>query len=642
MKIRKIKLQNIGPYRNDDNIFDLDVKKDKNIILIGGKNGAGKTTLLNSIKVGLFGTYAYGLKNGGNQYYNSLSQLFNYLEAKKKISYYEISIEFSLIENYIENIYLFSRSWKKSSENIAETLRVKKNKIYLDSEEVEEIQSKLKELIPPSVIDTMLFDGEKIAQIIDDNKISEYLKEIVHVNFNINIFEKLEDDIKYYMTKEKNRRIFSIDEINLLEYQNNYDNYQKKLKNINEVYEKYQKTLEETKFQLKILIKKFENYGGLTEREKFKMRNSLEILESTRRDNLAKVKDFLEDDVVFYLNAKRIRNIKESIEREKPLVFLRYINEISEYLGKEYTETIKNKLAENIDENLTEVKYDQSEKLKQVVDSILTRFNNDIVEAMKYTVIMTREDLDNTKLYKKIIGNNESANSIDLQKLLKNIKNLEIQLEDLKDKIKITEKEIAKSEVDLNYALLELESIQKRIDLERKEENSFNVARKIMKLSMEYREKQISHYLIKISELSVKKFSEINQKENYITKIEIDPFTYNIKIYDNNGIQKEINILSAGEKQLLISAIIWSISKLAGRNTLFTFDTPLARLDKDNRALFVENILCTISDQVMILSTDQEIIGNLLKNINKKISKKYLLKNDGNKGATEIEEGYFV
>ena len=64
--------------------------------------------------------------------------------------------------------------------------------VFLDDEEIEQIQTKLKEIMPPSVIDTMLFDGEKIAQIIDDNKISEYLKEIINVNFNLNIFEKME------------------------------------------------------------------------------------------------------------------------------------------------------------------------------------------------------------------------------------------------------------------------------------------------------------------------------------------------------------------------------------------------------------------------------------------------------------------
>ena len=302
MKILKVNLNNIGPYKGDNNVFDLNVSKGKNIILIGGKNGAGKTTLLNSIKIGLFGTYAYGLKTASNVYFNSLKNIFNYVESKKKISNYEISIEFSLIENYIENKYTFSRSWKKVGDDISEILRVKKNEVYLPDEEVEQIQTKLKEIMPPSVIDTMLFDGEKIAQIIDDNAISDYLREIIYVNFNLNIFDKMEDDINFYIAKEKSRNSFNADEINLLEYKNKYNENLKNLKNLKDVQEKYNKTLEEDKFKLKGLIKKFDNYGGLTDKDRFAMRSSLEILENARKENLAKIKEFLEDDIVFYLN----------------------------------------------------------------------------------------------------------------------------------------------------------------------------------------------------------------------------------------------------------------------------------------------------------------------------------------------------
>ncbi len=640
MKILKVNLNNIGPYKGDNNVFDLNVSKGKNIILIGGKNGAGKTTLLNSIKIGLFGTYAYGLKTASNVYFNSLKNIFNYVESKKKISNYEISIEFSLIENYIENKYTFSRSWKKVGDDISEILRVKKNEVYLPDEEVEQIQTKLKEIMPPSVIDTMLFDGEKIAQIIDDNAISDYLREIIYVNFNLNIFDKMEDDINFYIAKEKSRNSFNADEINLLEYKNKYNENLKNLKNLKDVQEKYNKTLEEDKFKLKGLIKKFDNYGGLTDKDRFAMRSSLEILENARKENLAKIKEFLEDDIVFYLNKGRILNIKESIDKEKPLILLEYVNEIGKFLGENSVKGVKSKLNGMLDENI-EIKYNATPKLNDLVESVLKRIEETPESTLQFILKNSREDLNNTKVYKKIIGNNENANAIDLRELLKNIKNLEIEIEEIKDKVKNIEKDIKRAESDVNTSLIELETIEKKIDSERKEENSFYIARKLLDVSNEYKEKQIKDYLLKISDLSVKKFEEINKKENYISKININPNNYTIVLFDNNNIEKDITMLSAGEKQLLISAIVWSIFKLSDRNNMFTFDTPLARLDKANRALFVEKILCSISDQVLILSTDEEIVGNLYKIVSKHISKKYILENDDKEGKTEVKEDYF-
>lgn len=640
MKITRIKLTNIGPYKNEKNELNLNVTPDKNIILIGGKNGAGKTTLLNSIKIGLFGTYAFGLKNGGNIYFSSLKKIFNYVEAKKKLSNYEIQIDFELVENYINNKYTIFRSWKKVDDDITEILRIKRNNIYLRDSEKEEIQTKLKEIMPPAVVDTMLFDGEKIAQIIDDNKISEYLKEIINVNFNINIFEKMDDDINFYIEKEKNRKAFSTDEINLLEYKNKYNECVKNVKNLQDIFQKYKKTLDEQKFKLKGYIKKFENYGGLTDSEKFAMRSTLEKLEQSRKKDMASIKEFLEDDIVFYLNQDRIKNIKREIEIEKPILLLKYVSELSDYIGEEYVKNIREKLENDIGTR-DEIVYHSSQKLINQINRYLQLFEEMPAFKIKRIFNSTKLDLNDTRIYKKIIGNNENDNSKDLQRLLYQIKNIEIDNEELSSKIKIIEKDIKKAESEMSLALIELETIEKKVDSEKKEENSFNIARKLLEVSKQYQEKQIGKYLSQIAELSVKKFEEINKKENYITKILIEPITYSIRLFDNNELEKDITILSAGEKQLLISAIIWSIFKLSNRVNMFTFDTPLARLDKINRELFVEKVLCTISNQVMILSTDEEIVGNVYSIVQKNIGKEYMLVNDEKTGTTRIEEEYF-
>lgn len=641
MKIKKIKLHNIGPYRSEESVFDIETSKDKNIILIGGKNGAGKTTLLNSIKIGLFGAYAYGLKTTGNLYYNSLNKMFNYVESRKKVSDYSIEIEFSLVENYIENTYTFIRKWKKESSSITETLIVKRNKIALDSEEMEKIQTKLKEIMPPAVIDTMLFDGEKIAQIIDDDKISEYLKEIISVNFNLNIFEKMDDDVNFYIEKEKTRKVFSADEINLIEYRNKYQESKKNLKNITDVLEKYRKTENEQKFKLKNLIKKFENYGGLDEKSKFAIRSSLEMLENTRKDNLATIKNFLEEDVAFYLNADKIKNIKLEIQKEKPKILLQYANEIASLLGEESVIQIKKELKKLAGTEVGTIKYHSTPRLNKLIDKFFERYNNLSVPELKFILKNSREDLNNTKIYKQIIGKNENANSKDLQGLLKEIKLLEVSLEDLKNKIKNLEKDVKKATADVNSAFIELETFEKKIDSERKEENSFYIARKLLKISEEYKAKQTINYLTKISNLAVKKFEEINKKNDYITKIIINKESYEISLFDIKGIEKDITILSAGEKQLLISAIVWAVFKLADRNNVFIFDTPLARLDKENRVLFVEKVLCTISEQVLILSTDEEIVGDLYDIVKSHISKSYMLINNVKEGKTTIKEAYF-
>ena len=226
----------------------------------------------------------------------------------------------------------------------------------------------------------------------------------------------MEDDVNFYIEKEKSRKVFSADEINLIEYRNKYTEAQKNLKNLNDVYEKYSKTETEQKFKLKNLLKKFENYGGLNEKDKFAMRSSLEMMENTRKENMAIIKNFLEDDVVFYLNAKRIMHIKEEVSKEKPKNLLQDVDEISEWWCEKSVLNIRKQLNDITDEALS-IKYRSTPKLNKLIDDFLERYSNLPIQELKFILKSSRDDLNNTKLYKQIIGKNESANSKDLQNL---------------------------------------------------------------------------------------------------------------------------------------------------------------------------------------------------------------------------------
>ena len=113
----------------------------------------------------------------------------------------------------------------------------------------------------------------------------------------------------------------------------------------------------------------------------------------------------------------------------------------------------------------------------------------------------------------KLLANMGYGSRKEVKQLLKEIKTLEISIEDIKEKIKNIEKDIKHAESDLNSSLIELETIEKKIDSERKEENSFYIARMLLKVSEEYKTKQIKNYLTKIADLAVKKFEEINKKD---------------------------------------------------------------------------------------------------------------------------------
>lgn len=103
----------------------------------------------------------------------------------------------------------------------------------------------------------------------------------------------------------------------------------------------------------------------------------------------------------------------------------------------------------------------------------------------------------------------------------------------------------------------------------------------------------------------------------------------------------ELGRLSKGERQIFILALYWAIIEISGQNIPFIIDTPYARIDANHRREISEKFFPNISDQVIILSTDEEINEEYYKIIKPYISKEYLLINDENENRTTIENNYF-
>jgi len=70
-------------------------------------------------------------------------------------------------------------------------------------------------------------------------------------------------------------------------------------------------------------------------------------------------------------------------------------------------------------------------------------------------------------------------------------------------------------------------------------------------------------------------------------------------------------------------------------------DTPLARLDRDHRALLGQRYFSSASHQVIILSTDSEIDREFIPLIERSIAQSYELSFDMGSQSTHVRHGYF-
>lgn len=99
--------------------------------------------------------------------------------------------------------------------------------------------------------------------------------------------------------------------------------------------------------------------------------------------------------------------------------------------------------------------------------------------------------------------------------------------------------------------------------------------------------------------------------------------------------------LSAGEKQIFIMALYQALSQLNKIDVPYIVDTPFARIDKEHRGKILEQFFKQLNGQVIILSTDEEIVGDYCNVISDIVSNTFVLNHTINGNTEILSDTYF-
>lgn len=631
MKINSLTLENIGPFINP---FKFDLKTDEahNIILIGGKNGSGKTTILKAIKFGLFGSYALGFKTESQTYLDEIRNLLNLQEDSNKHS---IKVEFSYIENYEVVNCQIDRIWIFNHNEIEERCTVFVNETELNFELQHDFFEKIRSIISPKIVDSIIFDGEKIGRIIDDNLISDFLKGTFETIFNIKVLEQLNLDLLSY-TSSRSKKINNSYEIDSLEVLSQIKVESKRLFELKNDQNKLKSRLKEITTSKKSLSKIFKDLGGLSEKEKYDLDKLLTHEIKLKEDFNRKFKHFLENEITFFLNQKLIKNSISRIKIEMPILYEKQLSEMNKELKIKELELIaltlnqknsKIKPIHNLnqkDYEFIKIKYSERNLWLSLVKSFVTEreTNNSRLSELKEKSL-SNDNFKKLEYYMNEIQITEK-NLLDYNKLIFDSEN------------QITEQTKKLEELRERYDSLNL--VIKKINTY---DNSFIFSMKAIEINNKFIRHLSDFYKNKVSITATKTFNDVMRKEGFISELRIDE-NFNMHLYDNFRKEIDSQILSAGEKQLLVSSLIYSMVKVSKRELFFVFDTPLARLDKQNRKNFISQIIKKISEQSIVLSTDSEFVDNFFDLIDSSIAKKYKLDYQDDLRKSIVNEGYFL
>jgi DNA sulfur modification protein DndD len=168
-------------------------------------------------------------------------------------------------------------------------------------------------------------------------------------------------------------------------------------------------------------------------------------------------------------------------------------------------------------------------------------------------------------------------------------------------------------------------------------------AGRVSSVMEEFKHRLLARKIHELERLITERFCHLARKRDFISRVLVHPETFELSLFDVDGLPVLRDRLSAGEQQLLAVAFLWALALASGRNLPVVIDTPLGRMDHEHRRNLVERYFPHASHQVILLSTDAEIderYREVLADAGA-IDREYIVRFDPKSRQSEITPGYF-
>lgn len=644
MIIRQLVLHNFGVYSG---INTFDFENQKPVVLIGGLNGRGKTTFLEAVLLALYGSSSFLYEESRKATYGLyLRSLINQNDGSMD-SY--VRMTFHIGDDANEE-YTVQRSWNAKGKRIREQIEVWKDgrkDVFLTSNWGMFIEN----LIPSALSAFFFFDGEKIAELAVE-KTSDRMKQSIKALLGIQILDLLEKDLVRVLKAEKNVN-GSDDMDSLIQLREQEDIQREKTEEISAQLIKEKTKLQEIQRELELREEEYKTGGGelLAGRQNLYDESSkikAELDQNRRRKAelaagelpLLLIPDLLQETLKELRKERNEKDIKTAGNKIREL-YMRY-----QFKGGEDTGEI-GKFLKFIDEQ---------PELRQ---------KGDFLDLSEYALMQTEQlcGKQRDKIYQEL--EETKRNDSRLKKKLADIEQYltveidEKQLDEMYRSLLTRRQEIIAAEVkiqEMESSLEEEQKILKNLEQERRK-----LADSAVK-ALETREKSerkrkyiyesldiIGKYKISLQKMKLGQlertvtdcYIQLANKRNLVQNIIIDKETLEFTYLSGEGSEIDKESLSAGEKQLMVIAILWGLAICSGKRLPVIIDTPLSRLDSEHRVALIQKYFPNASDQTIILSTDSEIDGRYYDIMKEFVGDEFTLKYDDETKSTTIEQGYF-
>jgi DNA sulfur modification protein DndD len=643
MKITNIVLHNFGIYANTNK---LDLTSNKPVVLIGGMNGRGKTTLLEAVLLALYGRRSFAFAENKLSFPNYLKRLVNKSDATLK-TYIELNFEL-FSGNELEH-YRVRREWSLHTTVPNLLTTVYKNEKH-DQILSENWDLFIEDILPNAIAPFFFFDGEKISELANSDN-DKQMKESIKNLLGINVIDQTITDIRKIITNKKHT-------FKAIAYEKEIASFETLIKNANDETKKIKETLASYEVRLYKINNKlqgaentFSSMGG-----NFVLnRQELEANQIAIQKKLAEVDELImelvSEDLPLLFTLPLLKDILLSSESERDEKAIKSALEKLPELYKKFDGSKEHDI--NFDEfmhfiqnNSKEVPivYNLSEeayiKLKSLYSVLLNHQREDVIKLLAQRKELRSEQVKNENYLS--INIDDSAVTKKYQEVLRLTKELATVNEQYRITQQLFNEKLAALE---NLKHQQLKVIEKAVsDIE----NATDTKRLIMYAG--YSLKVLEEYKIRLQRSKTQAlaatmtncFKQIASKQNLISEIQLNAETLDFIYLDSEGGNIARSSFSAGEKQLLVIAMLWALGICSQKKFPVIIDTPLARLDSIHRETLITNYFPHASEQTILLSTDSEVYGKYYDLLYSFVGKEYTLVYKEETKHTTVQRGYFT
>ena len=669
MIFHKLTLNNVGLFRGRQTL-SLTPNNRNPIILIGGMNGAGKTTLLDSVRLCLYGRRALGNRVSLKEYHDYLAAMIHRpSDSATLLDSASISLEFEYAQGGETKRYQIERTWRLQDLNrrtVSEGLVISENGLLSTEIGINHWQDYIHELIPIGVSQFFFFDGEDIQRLADDSSHDQYLAESIKVLLGLNLVDRLRSDLRIYA----NRLLKQGSPVSLTKEIEAVESDIVPLERALTQAEAHTETVDVKIGKLEVQITRQEariaaEGGGYAEkRESLKLQEGQLLADIEALENA--IRKLCGGLFPFTLAPGLLKKLAVRLHKEIELAEWESKNRVLESQNSELLETVTSGSfwedvplsEEQIDvvrTKITPLLKTQQERPEQLrgfekktdrfpaeyghllgwIDSSLNetpqefrRLNETLKEAQlelqKVEQALQKVPTEGVlrPLVEKLSALNQKLGQLHKQKqeAEQSVRNLSYQLEAAK-------RNLEKLRYDQQLGEVHVQR-QKRVENVQSVLSTYTTLLTKAKIDM-------------LGTAIVEGFNQLSHKPDRIKRVEIDPRTFAVTLYDasNRSISKDE--LSAGEKQIYTTALLWGLAKTSGRALPMILDTPLGRLDSGHRQLLIERYFPHASHQIVLLSTDTEVDKDLYVLLKPHLSHTFHLVYRQAEAYTSIEKGYF-